>query len=108
MRHRPLRVQKLIREELSKIMLRELEFSGALVTITEVVVNKKLEAAKVKVSIFPAEAAEEVLKTLEKNTGKLQHLLLKKINIKPMPKILFEIDRGLENAAAVEKMLLGK
>ena len=108
MQHRPLRVQKLIREELSKIVLRELEFFGALATITEVVVDKKLGTAKVKVSILPAEAAEEVLKTLEKNTGKLQYLLMKKINLKPMPKISFEIDRGPENAARIEKMLLGK
>jgi ribosome-binding factor A len=108
MDRRPLRVQKLVREELSKIILRELEFPGALVTITEVVVDKKLGMARVKVSVLPADKANEVLKILEKNSGMLQHLLLRKINIKPMPRIRFEIDRGPENAARVEKALLGR
>jgi len=34
--------------------------------------------------------------------------LLKKINIKPMPRLIFEIDRGLEHAANVEKALLNQ
>jgi len=106
MDRRPLRVQKLVREELSKIILRELEFNEALVTITEVVVDKKLGMARVKVSVLPADAAERVLKILGKNTGRLQYLLTRKINIKPMPRIRFEIDRGPENAAAVERALL--
>jgi ribosome-binding factor A len=38
--------------------------------------------------------------------GNLQHLLNKKMNIRPMPRISFEIDGGLENAAKVEKALL--
>ncbi len=106
MNYRPLRVQKLIREELSKIIIRELEFGGALATITEVTVDKKLETAEVSVSVMPAGAAAKVLKTLTANTPRLQHLLMKKINIKPMPRIHFEIDYGLENAAIVEKRLL--
>jgi len=106
MNRRPLRVQSLIQEELSKIILRELEFPGALVTITEVDVNKKLDTAKVHVSVIPSSAAPKVLMELGRRAGDLQYLLLKKINIKPMPRIYFELDRGLENAAAVEKKLM--
>jgi ribosome-binding factor A len=40
--HRPDRVSKVIREELSKIILREMEFGGALVTVTSVDIDKKL------------------------------------------------------------------
>lgn len=46
------------------------------------------------------------MKILEKNRGYLQHLLIKKINIKPMPKIVFKIDRGIEAASKVEKILI--
>jgi len=96
----------LIREELSKMILREVELS-ALATITEVEVDKKLEGARVKVSVLPSTAAaeEQVLDALEQKAGYLQHLLLKKINIKPMPRIVFVIDHGFENAALVEKLL---
>ncbi len=102
------RVGSLIQTELSKIILREMEFGNAIVTIMGVDVEKKMEHAKVRVSVLPAERAAAALHALGTNAGHLQHLLNKKMNIKPMPRILFEIDRGPENAASVEKILIGK
>jgi ribosome-binding factor A len=98
------RVSKLVREELSKIIGRELEFSNALVTLTEVEIDKKLEHAKVDVSVIPSERADDVLDELERKAGYLQHLLMKRINIKPMPRIAFQLDRGYEHAAQIEKL----
>ncbi len=108
MNHRPLRVGQLIRDELAKLILREMEFDGALVTVTEVAVDKKLTAATVKVSVIPSEKSAEVLKELVVSQGRLQHELNFKLNIKPMPFIRFQIDRGIENAAKVERDLLEK
>ena len=105
MNYRPERVRNLIQAELGKLLLREAEFP-ALVTITSVEVNKKLDIARVKLGVMPSDFNEEVLFIAEKAQGKLQHLLMKKINIRPMPKIKFEIDYGSENAARVEKLLL--
>jgi ribosome-binding factor A len=102
------RVSKLIREQLGGIIVREIEFHNALATITEVEVDKKLEHAKVKVSVIPSEKSAAALRELDRQAGCLQHLLTKKLNIKPMPRIAFEVDRGYENAARVEKKLLGK
>ena len=104
MNFRTERVGKLIREELSKMILREVELP-ALATITEVEVDKELEGARVKVSVLPASGEKAVLAALTGRAGYLQHLLLKKINIKPMPRIFFVIDHGFENAALVEKLL---
>lgn len=104
MNFRPERVGKLIREELSLMILREVELP-ALATITEVAVDRKLETARVEVSVIPASAEKAVLDALAAHAGHFQHLLLKKINIKPMPRISFAIDHGPENAAKVEKML---
>lgn len=106
MKHRPERVGKLIREEISKAIGRELEFENALVTITEVETDKKLQTANVRVSVLPAEKTKNVLKILDRSRNMLQTFLFKKLNIKPMPRIQFEIDRGPENAANVEKTLL--
>jgi ribosome-binding factor A len=101
------RVSKLIREQLGEIIIREVDVpAGALATITEVEVDKKLEHAKVKLSVIPSERADAVMKELDKHAGYLQHLLFQKINIKPMPRIAFAIDHGYENAAKVEKKLL--
>jgi ribosome-binding factor A len=104
MNFRSERVGKLIREELSKMILREVELP-ALVTITEVEVDKKLDGARVELSVIPAAQEENVLAILKASAGHLQYLLLRKINIKPMPRIFFDIDHGFENAALVEKLL---
>ena len=106
MNFRPLRVAQLIREELGKIIQRELEFPGALVTITEIEVTKKLETAHVLVSVFPEKETEAALRTLKTAKRELQHQLNRKLNIKPMPHIEFRADYGPENAARVEKTLL--
>lgn len=107
MNYRPERVSELIKRELGKIITKEIEFPpGAIFTITEVKVNKKLEFAKTKFSVFPSSFNKEVEKILERATKNLQYLLMKKINIKPMPKICFKIDYGQEAAAKVEKLLI--
>jgi ribosome-binding factor A len=100
------RVQSLIQKELAVILLKEVEVQDVLLTLTEVEVDKKLDQAKVKVSVLPSEKAPIVFKELTRRAGELQHLLNRKLNIKPMPRILFVIDRGPEMAARVEKALL--
>ena len=104
--HRTERVNKLIREELSKIIGKELEFPDVLVTLTQVETDKKMEHAKVGVSILPESAAPGVMRALEQKTGWLQHLLFKKINIRPMPMVIFKLDHGNEHAAHVERAFL--
>lgn len=106
MNFRPLRVGKLLREELSKIVNREIDPRGALITITEVVVDGKLERAIVNVSVIPSSAGEERMKELHALQGRFQHLLMKKVQIRPFPRIEFKLDRGIEDAARVEKLLL--
>lgn len=100
------RVTSLIQEELNKIILREMEFDGALVTVTEVQVQKDLDYANVLVSVIPNERSEDVVEKLSKNAKYLEHLLFKKINIRPMPVIRFTLDKGLSNAAEIEKRFL--
>lgn len=103
---RPQRVGSLIREELGKIFERELEFPDALVTITDVEVNSKLEAAIVNFSVLPSEKSERILEILNKLKRNLQFKMNRKLNIRPMPELVFKIDYGLKNAADVEKALL--
>lgn len=100
------RVESLIREELNKILLKEAEFDGALVTVTAVAVQKDLDYANISISVIPVEKNEEVLKLLEANRRRLQHLLYEKIHIKPMPEIRFKSDLGMEKAAEMERAFL--
>lgn len=89
--YRNLRVQNLIAEELGKLLIREFEFSGAIVTVTDVVVSSDLLRADVYLGIIPHEKGPEVFYTLSRARPWIQHKLLRKINIKPMPTIVFQI-----------------
>lgn len=103
------RVASLIHAELSKIILKEVEFPpGVLVTIASLDLDKKMERAIVGISIIPSDKADIALKMLESRAGYLHSLLLKQINIKPMPHLMFKIDKGFEHAANIEKLLIDK
>lgn len=87
-----MRVANLIQEELGKIIFREIEFPvSTLVTITNVEVLRDLSQAKIKLGVIPTSEAPKVLEILSSYRPLLQRLLLRKINIKPMPRIEFEL-----------------
>ncbi|MBI2514614.1 ribosome-binding factor A [Candidatus Wolfebacteria bacterium] len=91
MKHRVERINSLIQEELAKIFLREMEFPAALVTISRVETSDDMARAAVGLSVIPSGKSEEVLKLVNGNR-ELPMILAKNMAIKPMPKIVFEID----------------
>lgn len=106
MNFRQKRLIKIFEDELSKIIEKELEFPGALVTITSVDFSEKLDHANIGFSVFPSEKGDEALKILNENKFELRKILGKKVMLKSMPQLNFKIDHGSENAAAVEKLLI--
>ncbi len=92
---RPFRNSKLaslIEHELSRVILKEFEFENALVTITKVEVSSDLLQAKIKLGIIPKEKELEIYRAVDKRGKELQYKIFKKINIRQIPKFIFEID----------------
>lgn len=106
MKYRKERLSNIIEEELSKLIIRELEFEGALVTITGVKISDDTAFADVLFSVLPSDKAKEVSKVFERSAGHLQKLLIRKLSLRNIPYIRFEYDPGLEKAQKVEKILL--
>lgn len=104
--HRKERMASVIQKELSALIQREIEFRGALVTITKVEVREDLETARVLISVLPEIKSELALKVLKQFQPRLQRMLLRKMNVRPMPRISFAQDIGALKAAEVEKKLL--
>ena len=106
MSRRTERVNQLIKEEISNLILREVDFSrDVMVTITGVETSSDLKQAKVMVSIMPFLKAEKILRVLNSQVFNIQRLLNKKLNMKIVPKIKFELDESEEKTSRVEQLL---
>lgn len=106
MSYRLAKVNQVIKEELSKIILRELEFGeGVFLTVTGVDTAKNLLYTIVRVSVFPEKETAKVFKILEKNVWHLQQLLNKRLKMRPVPKIKFRVEKKTIEAARVEELL---
>jgi len=99
-------VNSLIQKELGAILLAELELPlGSLLTISRVEVSSSLEHADIFVTILPDGQTERVLALVQKNVYHLQKLLDKKLVLKFVPKIRFQLDEGLQAANEVNEIL---
>jgi ribosome-binding factor A len=100
------RVNSLIARELGKLFLRELETPrSAVVTITKVATTADLSYAYVWISVLPNSEEPAILEYLEKNRGRLQTALNRKLVMRSVPLLSFQSDRTEEHAARVERLL---
>lgn len=92
-------VNELIAHELGAIIAREVEFpTQSLATITKVTAASDLKNAFVWLSVIPKNTEDEVLKLLKKQAGRLQHFLNRRLAMQYVPKIIFKLDTGEDEA----------
>jgi len=99
------KVNSLLEHEISKIILREFDFTGTLVTLTHVETTANLIEAKVYISVFPEEKSERAIKSLNNNVIGMQKQINKKLNMRPIPRIKFVADKDISYAGKIEEML---
>jgi len=106
MSNRILRLNRLIKEELGKIILREIEFpSGIIVTITRIETSSDLTSARVFIGTFPEKFALDSLNVLNDQIYFIQQKLNKKLNMRPVPKLIFRQEKETIKAGKVEELL---
>ena len=106
MKHRLLRVNELLKRELSIIITREISVVGALVTLNQVDVTPDLKHAHAYVSVLgAAEGRAAVMEKLEANRVILQTLLAKQVVLKYTPHLIFHLDDSIERGARVIEIL---
>jgi len=110
MKHRQLRVNELVKRELSGIIGREINFEGALVSINAVDVAPDLKSANVFVSTLGAENGKGVIDKLEAHRPALQAALSRNVVLKYTPHLIFHLDESIKRGARVLEILddLGK
>lgn len=105
--YRKEKLESLIQKELGKIIIKEIEFQpGYLATISEVEVSENFKKATIWVSVIPEVAGLGVLEILKKARGLLQYELGEGVQVRILPRIEFALDKGVEHAARIEKILL--
>jgi ribosome-binding factor A len=99
------KVNSLLEHEIGQILLRDFNFSGHLVTLTHVETTPNLIEARAYVSVFPEDATAKVIATLNKGVYDVQQKINKKLNMRPIPKIIFVSDKQVADASRVEELL---
>jgi ribosome-binding factor A len=106
---KPIRTQRVaerIRKELSEILLYEVtdpRLEG--VTVTDVVVDRELEYARVFVSTVEGSVREEeVLEGLTRAAGFLRFNLSQRIDLRAFPQLRFKWDPTAERAERMEEL----
>ena len=110
MKHRQLRVNEVVKRELSGIIAREINFEEALVSINAVDVAPDLKSAHVFVSILGAGNGGNVIDKLEAHRPALQAELSRNVVLKYTPHLIFHLDESIKRGARVLEILddLGK
>ncbi len=99
------KINDLLRDEVARIFLDELEKEdGVLVTVTGADTSPTLEHTTIMISVFPKEKGSEILKKLKKQIYHIQQMLNRRLSMRPIPKIRFEIDPSEERASKIEEI----
>ena len=105
MNTRLLRVNELLRRELSTIITRDMRFENVLVTVNQVDVTPDLRNAHVFVSVLGKGSHKGVIGDLEENRVVLQASLMKHVVLKYTPHLTFHLDDSIERGDRVFKIL---
>src|SRR5205809_2890282 len=105
MKHRQLRVNELVKRELSAIISREINFEGVLVSVNAVDVTPDMKSAHVFVSTLGSTTGANVIDKLEAHRAALQAELSRHVVLKYTPHLVFHLDDSIERGSRVLEIL---
>jgi ribosome-binding factor A len=104
MKHRLLRVNEMLKRELSGLITREMNFEQGLVSINRVDITSDLKNAHVFVSVLGTTGAS-VINQLEAHRAALQSALAKHVVLKYTPHLVFHLDDSIERGTRVIEII---
>ena len=106
---RQLKVARELQRDLAEIIRGKgmAMFAGSLVTVSEVRISPDLSIAKVFVSIFPSDKAQQVLEILEDNKKAIRGERGRKVasQLRIVPEFSFMLDSSLDYAEHIDELL---
>ncbi len=111
MSNRIQKVNQVIKQEIAKLIFKEVEFPpGVLVTVTRVETSADLKESKIFIGAIQgqnprSDIRREMLDIINKKIYLLQQKLNKKLVMKPVPKLNFLIEEKTVQAGRIEEIL---
>ena len=102
------KLQELMKQEISQIILRELKDPRiGFVTVTQVEVTGDLREANVYVGLMGNEKqVEDCWKGLQSSLGYIRREIGKRIRLRFTPELAFALDKSLDYSAHIQELLL--
>ncbi len=102
------KVQELMKQEISKIILRELKDPRlGFITVTDVECTGDLREAKVYVSLMGSEKQiKDSWEGLQSSLGYIRREIGQRIRLRFTPELKFELDKSLDYSAHIQELLL--
>ena len=102
------KINRLIQKELSEIFrLETAKTTGILVSVSHVRTSPDLSVARVHLSIFPSEQAEQIIKNINANTAAIRYDLAARVRhqLRRTPELTFYIDDSLDYIEHIDELL---
>ena len=98
------RVNELLRREVSAVIGKDYEWPGLLVTVIEVDITQDFKEARVWMSILGG-MAQPVLDKLNRDHGRIQSKIMKRVVLKTTPILQFRHDSSAERGVTMVNLL---
>lgn len=102
------RINRLIQKEISDLFrIQTQSIPGTLITVTSVTVSPDLSIARVRLSIFPSDKAEELLESIRSSTKTIRYDLGLRVGkqLRKLPELTFFIDDSLDYLERIDSLL---
>ena len=103
------KISRLVQREMADILLKlnKSKFTGKLITVTVVRVTKDLGIARIYLSVYPSEFAQEILSDIKFNSKQLRGELGRRVgkSLRVIPELEFYIDDSLDYIDNINKLL---
>ncbi len=101
------RLEQDVKIALSDIIMNEVKEPSVtgLISVTDVKITPDQKYAKVYVSIFGKENKNKVIEALKKATGFIKRELGRRVRMRNMPDITFELDNSMEYGEHMDKVI---
>ena len=102
------KISRLLQKELSEIFLLQTKaMPGVLVSVSAVRISPDMSIARVYISVFPSEKAEEIVKNVNDNMKTIRYELGTRVRhqLRIIPELKFFVDDSLDYIEKIDSLL---